>query len=229
MKLSTRHAFALSLLTFAAAALSACAATEEEPSPPAPSELVSPVAAPAVATVSQLPLAEGDRPISAAELDEVRRAVDFAATTEILTEDGETLKLETGITSAHEASLNGVDITFTPLDAAGLPSRKNLQVVYQRSDTLPPHFFFVTTDSAPPSLAAQKPTEKPGDGPISSLCIGGTWSSWSTYNTYCGYRWLCSKRKWNNLATFSQQQRQKRCWNGNMQYETRNHFEHCGC
>ena len=199
--------------------------TDEDPASLAQPESASCASTAPVAplAVSQLPLAAA--PISDAELEEVRRAVDLAATTEILTEDGETLNLETGITSPHEGSLNGVDITFTPLDATGRPSLKNLEVVYQRSDTLPPHFYFVTNESAGSSAL---PTEKPGGGPTSFLCLG-SWSSWSTSSTSCGYRQLCSKKKWNHLATFSQQTRQKHCLNGNIRYETRTHFEHCGC
>jgi hypothetical protein len=125
----------------------------------------------------------------------------------------------------HEASLNGVDITFTPVDAEGRPSQRNLEVVYQRSDTAPPHFFFVTNESGAPSAV---PTEKPADGP-SALCLGGTWSSWSTSGGYCGYRWLCSKRKWNHDAWYEYQSRSKRCWNGNVMTESRIHFAHCGC
>lgn len=219
MKFSLRRIFALSWFAFSAAATVAACDLNDEPSPaPAP---VAPAA-----SLAQAPLAEGDHPITAAELEEVRRAVDLAATTEILTEDGESMKLENGITSPHEGSLNGVDITFTPLDATGRPSQRNLEVVYQRSDTAPPHFYFVSNESGAPSLV---PTEKPGDGPISSLCIGGNWSSWSTSGGYCGYRWLCSKKKWNHDAWFEYQSRSKRCWNGNMQYETRTHFAHCGC
>jgi hypothetical protein len=223
MRSSLRHVFAISLFAFTAAAVSACDLSEEPTPSPAP---IEPASLEVPASSAQGPLAEGDRPISDAELEEVRRAEGLAATMEILTEDGESMKLESGITSVHEDSLNGVDITFTPLDAAGRPSQRNLQVVYQRSDTAPPHFYFVSNESGAPS---QIPAAKPGDEPVSSLCIGGSWSNWSTSGGYCGYRWLCSKRKWNHDAWFEYQSRWKRCWNGNIKTESRTHFAHCGC
>lgn len=225
MKLSSRHVLAAVLFATSALAAACGLASEEETTAPIVEEPAPAEQAPAADVGISL---EGQRPISDAELAEVQRAAGLAATLEILTEDGETIKLESGITSMHEGSLNGVDITFTPLDASGRPSRKNLEVVYQRSDTLPAHFYFVTDGSeastgVPPALDG-----KPDGGPTAQ-CLGGSWSNWSTYNTFCGYRWLCSRKKWDHWATFNQQVRSKRCWNGTLVVQYRDHYAHCGC
>lgn len=219
-----RRIVALALFAIATATV-ACAVTDE-PSPTSSPEVTDPAELDPLGHSTFIPQATGSHPITPAELEEVRSSKDLANVLAILTEDGESLKLEAGVTTVHEDSLNGVDITFIPLDAAGRPSLRNLEVVYQRSDSLPPHFFFVSDESGAPSAV---PTEKPADAPISTLCLGGTWTSWTTYGGYCGYRWLCSKKKWNHDAWFDQQKRSKRCWNGTVVVQYRDHFAHCGC
>ncbi len=221
-----RRVLITALLSFSAAALTACG-VNEEPSPAALPEQTTDLAAEGAADrAAPITVEEASRPITAAEIEEVRRSKDFIATMEILSEDGESIKLEDGITSVHEASLNGVDISFTPLDASGRPSLRNLEVIYQRSDTAPPHFYFVSDTSSAPSAV---PSAKPADAPISTLCLGGSWSSWSTSGGTCGYRWLCSRKKWNHDAWFEFQSRWKRCWNGTLVTQSRTHFAHCGC
>ncbi len=225
MKLSSRHVLAAFLFATSAVA-AACGLASDEATDPIATLEAAPAEEQAPAADVGISL-EGQRPISDAELAEVQRAAGLPATLEILTEDGETIKLESGITSMHEGSLNGVDITFTPLDANGQPSRKNLEVVYQRSDTAPARFYFVT-DSSVVSTGAPELGGKEEGGPTAQ-CLGGNWTSWSTYNTFCGYRWLCSKKKWDHWATFEQQVRSKRCWNGTLVVQYRDHYAHCGC
>ncbi|MEZ4361508.1 MAG: hypothetical protein R3B48_15080 [Kofleriaceae bacterium] len=206
------------LLSFSTALLGACGV--EEPAQEAPPEQAT-----VVADSASTAALEENRPITPEEIEEVRNSADFAATMEILLEDGETITLESGITSMHEASLNGVDITFIPVDESGRPSQRTLEVVYQRSDTSPPHFYFVSNESGAPSAT---PTEKPSEAPISATCLGGIWTSWFTTWSYCGYRRKCGQ-KFKYDAWFQYQRRSKRCWNGTTVTQTRHHFAHCGC
>jgi hypothetical protein len=211
-------------LAIVVAALTSCAVHDDVVAPPAPSSADSSASAPPSAVASASVALGGTRPITDQELAEVRSAEGFAEATAILTEDGEHLRLEAGVTAVDEDDPTAVDITFTPLDADGAPSRKNLELVYQRGASQRPRFYFVTDES---QTAAAKGTALP-TGPTTQLCIG-LWTSWVTTNYTCGYRWLCSKRRWNHQAWFKIEFRSRSCLGGGYQTQVRDVFQHCGC
>jgi hypothetical protein len=169
MKFPARHTFVLTL--FALAAFAACVLSEES-SPPVTRPAVPEQAASLAPAATPL---VGSHPITPAEMQEVRSDLGFAEATGILAEDGESIRIDAGVTSVYEDDPRSVDITFTPRDAAG------------------------------------------------------SWSSWTTTGYYCGYRWLCSKKKWNHDAWYRIEFRSRTCLGGGSQIQTRHVFEHCGC
>jgi hypothetical protein len=214
MKFPARHTFVLTL--FALAAFAACVLSEES-SPPVTRPAVPEQAASLAPAATPL---VGSHPITPAEMQEVRSDLGFAEATGILAEDGESIRIDAGVTSVYEDDPRSVDITFTPRDAAGRPSLRNPELVYQRISGQRPRFYFVTNESGRSSVA--------GGAPTTQLCAG-SWSSWTTTGYYCGYRWLCSKKKWNHDAWYRIEFRSRTCLGGGSQIQTRHVFEHCGC